>query len=135
MQEIPSAPPEMSSGDLMKELFSDVTLLVKRQVTLARIEAEKDLGRGKSMVSLLGAAGIVGFMGLIILLMAAALAIGMALSGLLWAGALIIAGGLFLIAALLATAGWAGRVRTPIGRSRDQLEKEISWVKRQPVTT
>src|SRR5262245_43915150 len=44
----PSMPEAMSSADLVKELASSASLLIQRQVKLARIEAKSELEKGKT---------------------------------------------------------------------------------------
>lgn len=134
MPEMPSDPSEMSSGDLMKELVADASLLVKRQVQLARLEGERDLAQQKSAFGWLGAAGALGYAAIVIILTAAALAIGMALSSLLWAGALIVGAFLLLVAAIVGGVGYSGRVHYSIPRTRRLIEKEITWATRRATT-
>lgn len=131
---ISSSPETLSSPELMKELLADAQLLVKRQVLLARLEAEQQLKKGGLAVGLLGSAGGIAFAGLILLLVAAAQAIGMALFGFLWAGGLIMAGALFILAGIVGGIGWLERVRRPVPRTRRTLEKEITWARNQAVT-
>ena len=134
MQDVPFEPAEMSSGDLMKELVSDASLLVKRQVLLARLEAQRDLSRQKSTLGWLGAAGALGYAAIVLFLTAAALAIGMALSSLLWAGPLIVGAFFLLVAGVLGGIGYGGRVRRMTPRTRGLLEKEIAWAKNRATT-
>ncbi len=124
-----SIPEAMSSADLVKELTSNASLLVQRQVKLAKLEAKEELKRGKIMAELLGTAGVFAYAGLVLLLVAAAAAVGEALGGRLWAGALIIAGCAFVVAAVAGAAGWSERVKQPLKRTRAELSKEITWAR------
>src|SRR4051794_2080120 len=74
-----SMPEAMSSADLVKELTSNASLLVQRQVKLATLEAKQELQKGKTMAELLGTAGLCAYACVILLLVAAALGIGAAL--------------------------------------------------------
>jgi putative superfamily III holin-X len=125
----PSMPETMSSTDLVKELTANASLLVQRQVKLAKLEARRDLQKGKTMVGLLGAAGLCAYGAAIACLMAAALAIGAALDGRYWAGALIVAAVLFVPALATGLAGWKKRLQDPLPRSRAELSKEITWAR------
>lgn len=124
-----SLPEAMSSADLVKELTSNASLLVQRQVKLATLEAKEELKKGKTMAELLGTAGLLAYAGAIILLVAAALGIGAALDGRYWAGALIVAGIVFIPAIVTGLVGYQKRLKNPLPRTRAELSKEISWAK------
>ena len=125
----PSMPEAMSSADLVKELGSNASLLVQRQVKLAKLEAKKELQKGKTMVELFGVAGLCAYGGVILCLVAAALAIGAALDGRYWAGALIMAAVLFIPAIVSGLLGYKKRITNPLPRTRAELSKEITWAK------
>ena len=125
----PSMPEAMTSTDLVKELTSNASLLVQRQVRLATLEAKQELHKGKTMVELYGAAGLCAYGGVLLCLIAAALGIGAALDGRYWAGALIVAAVLFVPAVVTGLAGYKKRLTDPMPRSRAELSKEITWAK------
>src|SRR6185503_4336390 len=104
-------------------------LLVQRQVKLAKLEAKQEIQKGKTMAEMFGVAGVCAYAGFILCLVAAALAIGSALNGLYWAGALIVAGVMFIPAAVTGLIGYQKRVKNPLPRSRAELSKEITWAK------
>ncbi|MGZ3439639.1 MAG: phage holin family protein [Polyangia bacterium] len=122
-------PETMTSADLVKELSANASLLLQRQVKLATLEAKQELRKGKTMVELFGIAGLCAYAGALLLLIAAALAIGAALDGRYWAGALIVAGVLFVPAAITGLLGYQKRLTNPMQRSRAELSKEITWAK------
>jgi hypothetical protein len=122
-------PEAMSSADLVKELTSNASLLVQRQVKLAKLEAQHEMKKGKTMAELLGTAGLLAYAGVILCLVAAAIGIGTALDGRYWAGALIIAGALFIPAIITGLLGYRRRVTGPLPRTRAELSKEMSWVR------
>jgi len=132
--ETPSSPQSMPTTELLRELFSNGSLLVKRQVKLATLESKRDTRKEKKSLELLGAGGLIAYAGLIVLLVAAALGIGVALGDRYWAGALIVGGALLLIAGLLAPLGWYQRVKKPLSASRGELNKELSWANTQLTT-
>ena len=125
----PSMPEAMSSTDLVKELTSNASLLVKRQVKLATLEAKKELQKGKTMAELFGVAGVCAYAGFILCLVAGACAIGAALGDRYWAGALIVAGALFIPAIISGLLGYQKRIKDPLPRTRAELSKEITWAK------
>src|ERR1700761_3071321 len=104
-------PEAMSSADLVK---------------LATLEAKVELQKGKTMVSLFGVAGLCAYAGVLLCLVAAALALGAALDGRLWAGALIVAAALFVPAIVAGLLGYRKRVTNPLSRTRAEISKEIS---------
>ncbi|HEY1586418.1 MAG TPA: phage holin family protein [Polyangia bacterium] len=119
----------MSSADLVKELTSNASLLVQRQIKLAKIEAKQELQKGKTMAELFGVAGVCAYAGVIMCLVAAALAIGAALDGRYWAGALIMAAVMFIPAIISGLLGYKKRVTNPMPRTRAEVSKEITWAK------
>lgn len=125
----PSMPEAMSSADLVKELTSNASLLVQRQVKLAKLEAKQEIKKGKTMAELFGVAGVCAYAGFILCLVAAALAIGAALDGRYWAGALIMAAAMFIPAIIAGLIGYEKRIKDPLPRSRAELSKEITWAK------
>jgi hypothetical protein len=130
----PSSPTAMSTRDLLREIASNGSLLIKRQVKLAQLEGRRNLSQEKTAIEFLGSGGIVGYAAAILFLVAAALGIGDALDGRYWAGALIVGGALLAIAAILATIGWVQRVRKPLRRTRREIDKELSWANTQLTT-
>jgi hypothetical protein len=123
----------MSSKELVKELVSDAQLLIKRQVELAKLEARQQIKKELRMAELMSVGGATGYAGVIVLLVAAALAIGAAL-GQLWLGALIVGAALLAIAATFAAIGWSKRVRKALPHSTSEVKKEIEWARHQITT-
>jgi len=131
---IPSHPHAMPTGDILRELASNGSLLIQRQVKLAEQEARRNIKQETKSAELFGVAGAVAYAGVIVLLVAAALGIGAALGDRFWAGALIIGGALLLIAGILAPIGWKFHVKRPLRRTREELDKELSWGRAQLTT-
>ena len=134
MLQQPSSPGALTNRDLLKELFSDATLLAKRQLKLAELEARRQIKRELRAAEILSIGGLLAYAGLILWLVAAALGIGVALDGAYWAGALIVGAALMLAAGVAALVGWSRRVREPLGRTRRELDKEISWARHHATT-
>jgi len=91
------------TGQLIGDLSTQVTRLVKDEVRLAQIEVT---GRAKKLgvgAGLFGGAGLVAFFGLGVLITAAVLGLATVLPG--WLAALIVAVVLFVIAGVLALVG------------------------------
>jgi hypothetical protein len=121
----------MPTRELMRELSSNSKLLIQRQVKLAQIEAKQNSRREKTIAEYLGLAGAIGYAGLIVLLVAAALAVGVGLGDRSWLGALIIGGALVLLAGILGPTAWAKREREPLSRTRREINEELTWAKHQ----
>jgi hypothetical protein len=119
----------MSSADLVKELTSNASLLMKRQVKLATLEAKQELQKGKIMAGAFGAAGFFAYAGFVLLVVAAAMGIGAALDHQYWAGALIAAGCMFIPAGIAAAIGYEKRIKSPMKRTRAEIGKEITWAR------
>jgi hypothetical protein len=116
----------MQTSALIRELLSNGSLLMKRQLALARIEVRSDVKKERKSLELMGVAAAIGYAAIVLCLVAAALAIGEAL-GRPWAGALIVGGALLLAGGALASVGWFRRVRTPLPRTRNELTRERTW--------
>jgi hypothetical protein len=92
-------------GELVGQATEQISRLVRQEVALAKEElAEKGRRAGRGG-GLLGAAGAVGYAGLLALSATGAAALSLVLP--VWAAALIVTGVLFALAALLAATGRA----------------------------
>lgn len=103
-----------STADLVKLASEQITQLVRDEVALARIEMTTKAKRMGVGAGLFGGAGIVVVYGVGALIAGAAVALALVLPA--WAAALIVGGGLFLLAGLLAMVGRASvkRAGTPV---------------------
>jgi hypothetical protein len=123
-----SMPEAMTSSDLVKELTDNAQLLVQRQIRLAKLEAKLELENGKKTAGLLGFAGMAAYGGVMLMLVAGALALGDVL-GRLWLGALIEAAVLLAIALVPGLLGYKRLPTNPLSRTRAELDKELTWAK------
>jgi hypothetical protein len=64
--------PERSLSDLLSAMTDDVSLLVRKELELAKEEIRGDVSRAGNVAKLFGAAGFVGYFALMMLLFAAA---------------------------------------------------------------
>lgn len=94
-----------STGELVNRATEQLSLLLRQEVALAKAELAQKGKRAGTGGGLLGAAGALGYVGLIVLAGAATAALGLVLP--LWAAALTVAVALFLVAAVLAATGRA----------------------------
>jgi hypothetical protein len=122
-------PEAMSSADLVKELTANAQLLLQRQARLAKLEVKLEMENGKKTAGLLGFAGMAAYAGVILALVAGALALGEALGGRLWLGALIEAAVLLAIALAPGLLGYKRLPKNPMSRTRAELSKELTWAR------
>ena len=117
----------LSTRELLADITSKVSLLVKKEVELATTEVKADLGKELSMVKALAAAVVAGLLGLNMLLVAAVFALALKMPG--WVAALMIGGVVLLVAAILASIGWSRRVTSPLAMTRKTLKEDVQWAK------
>ena len=112
-----------STADLVKLASEQVSQLVRDEIALAKLEMTTKAKKMGLVAGLFGGAGVVVFYGVGALLAGLALLLALVLPA--WAAALIVAGGLFLIAAMAALIGRGEfkRAGTPV------QEKAICSVK------
>jgi hypothetical protein len=93
-------------GDLLGDFVDDASRLIEQEIELARAEVGKQVGKARQASGLLGVALLLALCGLGALTAAAVLGLAVVLEA--WLAALIIGGGLVLLAAI---AGLAGKAR------------------------
>src|SRR5262249_18888568 len=71
VQNTPSSPGSMPTSALVRELLSNGSLLMKRQLSLARIEVRRDVKKERKSLELLGTAAALGYAALILFFVAA----------------------------------------------------------------
>src|SRR3954454_12981189 len=96
---------EQSLGELVATATRDLSLLVHKEIELAKTELAAEAKRAGIGAGFLGGAGFVGFFRFFFLSAAAALAISEGAALPLWAGFLVIGGAFGGLAGLLGIAG------------------------------
>jgi hypothetical protein len=100
----PPAVPERTLGQLVAEASRDLSTIVRYEVALAKAELKRDVVAGVVGAALFLVAGVVAFLALILLLIAAAY--GLVAAGLApWLSFLVVAAALLLVTAILALVG------------------------------
>jgi len=117
----------LSTRQLLSRLLETVSLLVTKEVELARAELKADLKTELDMVKLLIAAGMVAVFGVNMLLVSAVFALTIWVPG--WMAALGIAAFLLALGALLALFGWNRRVSAPMAVTRKTVREDVQWAK------
>lgn len=100
----PPTSAERGVGDVVKDITTDVQLLVKHEIELAKAELMPSAKAAGTGAGLFGGAGVFALYALGLIFIGLSILIGQAL-GQLWLGFLIMAGGLLLIAAILGLIG------------------------------
>ncbi len=109
--------PERSIGQLVSDASADASALVRGEIELAKVEIKNDVAHAGKGAGMFAGAAVLGAYGFGLLLLALAWLIAVWLP--VWAGLLIVAVVLFMIAAVLALVG----------------KKQITQVKGKPVKT
>jgi uncharacterized membrane protein YqjE len=119
----------MHTKELVAETGRKASLLVRKEIELAKAELRADLRAEVKMASGLGVAGVCALIGLELLLVA--LCFGLVEAGVLpgWAAALIVAAVVFAIGAAAGLWGWAKRVKQPLDATRRSLREDVQWAR------
>jgi uncharacterized membrane protein YqjE len=122
--------PEASLGELFSEMTSELSELFRKEVQLAKVEAREEAGRAGKGAAMLGAAGVAGWLALVMGSFALAWLLDQALNtalsftivGVLWAAA----------AAVLVTTG-RRRLKTveALPQTQETLKEDVAWAKAQ----
>jgi hypothetical protein len=94
---------ELTTAQLVRRLTEQTTTLIRQEVRLAQLELSGKAKRVGIGVGALGAAGLLAFYAVGVLLAAAVLGLSTVLDG--WLAALIVAAALLLVAMVLAVVG------------------------------
>jgi uncharacterized membrane protein YqjE len=121
------SPRALSTVALMRRILGLSSLLIHKEVELARAELDEDLHAALGMVKLLGAAALLAVLGLDLILMAAVLALAAWLPA--WAVALALGGLLLAVAAVLGAVAWSRRVQAPLDLTRKTVKEDLQWAK------
>lgn len=121
------SPEALPTGDLIKQIASEVRLLAKTQIDLAKVELRADLKRELAMITGLGVAVVAALIAVNLLLVTAVLALSLIVPG--WVAGLIVSGFVLLVAVTAGVIGWSKRVRTPLERTRRELKEDVHWTK------
>ncbi|MER6013128.1 phage holin family protein [Streptomyces bluensis] len=126
----PTAAEHHSVGELVGQATEQLSTLARQELALAKEELAAKGRRAGRGGGLLGTAGAFGYVGLMALAGAAVAALALVLP--VWAAALIVAGALFVIAAVLAATGRAQlRRATPAtpAQAIDSLRADVEEIK------
>ena len=123
-----SRPLESIPGSaLVKDVTGQIGLLVQKEIDLATSELRRDLIAELQMVEGLGVSVVAAILGVAVLLVAGIFGLTLVMPG--WEAALIVGGGLLLVAAIAGAVGWKRRVKSPMWRTRQTLKENLQWTK------
>jgi hypothetical protein len=122
-----SNPREFSNRELLGQITGKASLLVKKEIELAKAEIRADLNAQLGMVKALDIAALAALFGLNMLLVAVVLALGLTIAS--WLAALIVGGTLLVVAAILGYIGWKRMVTNPLALTRQTLKEDVQWMK------
>lgn len=117
----------LSTVQLLREIASQGSLLVKKQITLAKAELKSDARTEAKVAGGLGLAAVGAIITVTLLLVTVAFALALVLPA--WAAGLIVTGVVAVFVAILAGVSWSRRIRKPLQRSRDELKQDVRFTK------
>jgi uncharacterized membrane protein YqjE len=118
---VPVANQEPTLGELVMGLTDDITTLVRKEVELAKTELQENIKEGAAAGGMIAAGGMVAYAGLILVLIAIAIALGQWWDN-LWLATLVVG----IVTLLL---GWA-----IFNGGKNQL-KDVSLVPRKTISS
>lgn len=126
-ERIPREVRSRSTMDLMGEISSKATLLVKKEVELARRELQQDLRSELAMAKGLAVAVFAASATINLLLVAVVFALARHVEG--WIAALCLAGGTLLVTVVAAALARRWHVEKPLSLTRKTLVEDAQWAK------
>lgn len=120
-------PEILSTRELIGEITGKTSLLIKKEVELAKTEIMADLQAELAMVKGLGLALVAALAGLNLLLVALVLALAAWMPG--WLAAVIVGVVILVLGAAVGYVSWSRRVTTPLALTRKTLKEDVRWAK------
>jgi hypothetical protein len=121
---------DVSTRDLIRSLFDDLTELVRKEVALARAEVTIEIRKAVRAGVVAGAAGGLLAAGLLLLITAAGLAISSAAGWPTWAGVLILGGAAVMLGLILCVPAWTmvRRIRVVPEQTLESMKENMQWM-------
>ena len=122
---------ERSLGDIVSDLTSDLSDLVRQELELAKTELKEEAGRAGKGAGMLGGAAVAAHLLLVFLSLTAVFALDLALP--LWAAALIVTAIWGVIAGVLAVTGRGALKKThpELPKTQRTLKEDAQWARAQ----
>lgn len=132
VEERPTQPlrPDKSLGELLAEMSSELGTLFTKEVELAKVELRDDAKRAGRGATMLGIAGVAGWMTVLFVSFAAAWLIDQSLNTPL---SFLIVGAVWAVVAVVAASTGRSRLRQLEGvpQTKQTLKEDAQWVKAQ----
>lgn len=122
--------PDASLGDLFAEMTRDMGTLFRKEVELAKTEAQEELGKAGKAGAMLGAAALAGWLALVMLSFALAWLLDQALNTAL---SFAIVGALWAVAALVLQGKGRSKLSELQGmpQTKETIKEDVEWAKAQ----
>jgi hypothetical protein len=117
----------LSTVQLVREIAVQASLLVKKQVQLAKTELKADARTEARVAGGLGIAAVGAIITVTLLLVTAAFALALVMPA--WGAGLIVTGVVAAAVAIVAGLSWKRRVRTPLATSRRELKQDVRFTR------
>jgi uncharacterized membrane protein YqjE len=124
--------PELSLGELIGEMTSEVSTLFRKEIELAKAEAREEAGHAGKAAAMLGGAALAGWLALVMLSLALAWILDDE-AGLDRALSFAIVGVLWVIAALILQSVGRHRLTQLRGlpKTKATIKEDVEWAKAQ----
>lgn len=114
---------KMSTGELLRKVMSELRLLAKKEIALAKTESKVELRAQLSTAKVLAAAAVVALIG--VNLLVASLVMG--LFG--WQAGVAIGAVLMVFAGIAGYISWRNRKKDPVPETQKTLKEDVEWLK------
>jgi len=124
---------DRSLGELLSEMTSGFSTLVRKEIDLARVEIKDEVRQAGKAGGMLGAAAFMAHLGALVLALALGLALADALDLEAWLGLFIMAVIVLGVAAVLGTQGRnkLQQINAVPQQTVQTLKEDVQWVKQQ----
>jgi uncharacterized membrane protein YqjE len=116
-----------TTRSLLERVGNLVVDLVKKEVTLARLELKADVARELRAAKSIAAAIVCGVAGVTLLLVALVFAMARTMPG--WLAATIVGVVVLAIGGITFAVGWSKRVKMPLEITRETVQEDVEWAK------
>jgi uncharacterized membrane protein len=122
---------ERSLGDLFVGLTDDMSTLMRQEIQLAKAETMKTVSKAMRSTIMMVAGGLLAYAGLIVLLIAVAIAVGAVMP--YWLSSLLVAIVAIVVGAILIQSGRSTIQELTIvpEKSVESIKEDAEWVKEQ----
>ena len=117
----------LSMLELVRQLLQTASLLIKKEVELARAELKADLQAQLVMAKRLAVVAVLALLGINLLLVAVVFALAHVMPG--WLAALALGALLLVVGGAIGLAAWRGRVSAPLAATRKHVKEDLEWAK------